>query len=48
MKKDIYHFVLAGKAKDVFKELEFMAQLEKATGCWIAKYTPELPKHGEN
>ena len=36
----IQYIVLAGKAKDVFKELSFIAQLEKITGLALVQYRP--------
>jgi len=37
------HIILAGKAKDVFEELEKMLKLQQATGHVLMKYEPDPP-----
>ena len=33
-------FILMGKPEEVWAELNFLAQLELATGRWLVKYQP--------
>ena len=37
------HIILAGKAKEVFVELEKMLKLQQATGHILMKYSPDIP-----
>jgi len=41
-------FVLMGKAKEVFAEIAFMEQLERATGYVLAKYQPWFDAFSKN
>jgi len=36
------HIILAGKAKEVFVELEKMLKLQQATGLVLMKYEPNI------
>ena len=36
------HIILAGKAKEVFAELEKMLKMEQATGHTLMKYIPDI------
>jgi len=39
---DMMHIILAGKAKEVFAELEKMLKMEQATGHTLMKYIPDI------
>ena len=44
----VVQFTLAGKAKDVFRDLSLMVRLEKATGMVLLQYRPLLPANSNN
>ena len=41
-------FIYLGKAKDLWKELAFMMQLENATGMVLTQYRPKLEQNIQN
>ncbi len=41
-------FMLLGKTKDVFSEVEFMLQLQRATGHVLITYQPGIENYSQN
>jgi len=41
-------FILMGKAKDIFTELEFMLKLQKALGQVVKRYKPKPDANSQN
>ena len=44
----VYRILLAGKAKDVFRDLALITRLAQRTGMVLCKYYPDLKANSQN